>query len=704
MSEPLTISASCAFGLESVVKRELDWLGYEPRVISPGRVDITGDAEAIARSNVWLRAASRVGIVLGEGPSHDFDELFDVVRAVDWPALLPADADVVVRVRARNSQINSPRSAQGVVKRAVVDAMVGRDGRMPETGPRLGVEVVVLNDVATVVLDTSGEGLHRRGYRARSMPGQLKENLAAAIVMMTGWRGDRPLIDPFCGRGTIVIEAAMIAARIAPGWKRSFAGERLPWIASEAWTTAREHARPPSLPTGLPQMMGRDVDSLSIGDARRGADAAGVTGLVGFRVDDFTEIVRPADKGWVITNPPYGTRVLDEAAARAIHAQLPAVLSRLPGWSHAVLTGLPDFESLIRQEASKRRKLYNGRIRCDLFLFRPRHTPDGPARPAFGDTSDREGIAESFRGTLRKRLRHLRKWPSRGIECYRIYDGQTPGARLHIDRYGDHLHISELEHDRDQPTGDLAAWRDRLIAITAEETGVAADNFHIKQRRRQRGASQYERAETDRTVLQVEELGLRFEVELDTKLDTGLFLDHRPARQLVRRWAEGKRVLNLFCYTGAFTVAAAAGGAESSVSVDLSPVYLDWAARNLSLNGLRSRRHELVEADAVTWLAAGAEGRRFDLIIVDPPTFSNSKRTPTVLDIQRDHEHLLAHSMDLLTPGGRVLFSTNNRRFKLSPELSSRLSAREMTSQTVPEDFPRSKPHRSWLFRRDQPV
>ncbi len=697
MPDPLTITVSCAFGLESVVKRELTGLGLEPRVDSPGRIDTRGDTGSIARANLWLRSASRVGVLVGEGPAGDFDGLFELVRSVDWPALLPRDAEAVVRVRSRRSRINSPKSAQSVVKRAIVDAMVGRGERMGETGPRLGVEVSVLNDRASIVLDTSGEGLHRRGYRVRSLPGQLKENLAAAVVQMTGWRGDRPLIDPFCGRGTIVIEAAMIAAGIAPGWKRTFAGERLPWIDASHWAEAREGAHPGELPTGLPQMLGRDVDPASIGDARRSAEAAGVTGIVGFRVEDFAAITRPAEKGWVITNPPYGLRVLEEARAREIHARLPGVLSSLPGWSHAVLTALPGFEALIRQEASKRRKLYNGRVRCDLYVFRPRRADEGPTRAAFGDTSDRNEIAETFRATLRKRVRHLRRWLRRGIEAYRVYDAQTPGAALLIDRYGEHLHIAELERRDEHALGDQAAWLERLKAIASEETGVGPEMVHLKRRKRQRGAGQYERADGEPVRLVVNEHGLRYEVELATRLDTGLFLDHRPARRIVREWAEGRRVLNLFAYTGSFTVAAAAGGAASTATVDLSPVYLEWAGRNLALNDLAGPRHQLIEADAVRWLQSGAEGRRFDLIVVDPPTFSNSKRTPTVFDVQRDHDALLRMCWDALAPGGRILFSTNRRGFKIDRAIP----ARETTRRTVPEDFPHSKPHRSWVIDRD---
>lgn len=694
MDDRVQISASCAFGLETILKRELGWLGYAPRVVSPGRIDFEADAEAIAKCNIRLRTASRVGIVLTAGETRDFDALFELVRSVPWADLIPTDARVTARVRVRDSDINSARSAQGVVKRAVAHRIVGPNGRMAEKGSGFDIEVAVHKNAATVVLDTSGEGLHKRGYRSRSMPGQLKENLAAGIVMMTGWRGDRPLIDPFCGGGTIVIEAAMIAAGIAPGWQRGFAGEALPWLSRDLWESVREDARPDGPPASLPQIMGRDIDSKAIGAARRCAETAGVTGLVGFRVGKFEDLARPAEKGWIITNPPYGSRVLDEQSAREIHAKLPEVLAQLPHWSHAILTGLPGFEQIIRQEATKRRKLYNGRLRCDLFVFTPRKTDTGPARAAFGDTTDRDGIAEAFENTLRKKLRHLRKWPSRGVECYRIYDAQTPGARLHIDLYRDHLHIAELENDGRDAVGDETAWRDRLVSIAQDVTGIAPECTHIKQRRRQRGSGQYERQDTEPVTLHIHEHGLRFEVELETRLDTGLFLDHRPARQIVREWSDGLRVLNLFCYTGAFTVAAAAGGAARTVSVDLSATYLDWALRNLSLNEIDTSRHDMVTADAMTWLEAGAEGRRFDLIIADPPTFSNSKKTPTVFDVQRDHTTLLRLCQACLAPKGRLFFSTNSRRFKLD----AAIDARELTAKTVPEDFPRSRPHRSWLL------
>ncbi|MEO1585397.1 MAG: bifunctional 23S rRNA (guanine(2069)-N(7))-methyltransferase RlmK/23S rRNA (guanine(2445)-N(2))-methyltransferase RlmL [Planctomycetota bacterium] len=691
----LDLIASCAFGVESVLKREIASLGLEPRATGPGRVEFEGGPADVVRANLWLRSASRVGLKAAAARIADFDGLYELIRGIDWREILPPDASPVVNIRASRSAINSPRSAQGVVKRAIVDTMVGRGSTLPETGPRLGVEVAIIKDDAVVVLDTSGAALHRRGYRVRSQPGQLKETLAAAIVQVTGWRGDRPLIDPFCGRGTIVIEAAMIAAGLAPSRHRTFAGEHLAWIDADRWSSARAEALAVDAPRGLPQMLGRDADSSAVRDARRSAEAAGVTGLVGFRTQDYADLPKPADRGWVITNPPYGLRVLDSDRAREIHESLPSVLASLPGWSHAILTGYEGFETLIKQDASKRRKLFNGRVRADLYIFKPRVGSDAePAKAAFGDTSDRDQIASTFESTLRKWVRHTRRWPGRGIESFRLYDGQTPGAPIYIDRYADHLMISDVRRRNDRAVGDERAWLDRLIGIACHATDVPRERVHVKERRRQRGADQYGAFGEMPKVVTVAERGLRFEVELATRLDAGLFLDHRPARELVQKWSDERRVLNLFAYTGAFTVAAAAGGASATTSVDLSPVYADWTDRNLAANGLQAGPHEIIVGDAVDWLREASRGRRYELIVLDPPSFSNSKRTPTVLDVQRDHVELIELCLAMLEPGGRLLFSTNKRGFTLD----SSLDGRPMTHRTVPEDFPHSRPHQSWVF------
>ncbi|MEM8758369.1 MAG: class I SAM-dependent RNA methyltransferase [Planctomycetota bacterium] len=371
MTGDLSIIALTAFGLERVIKHELLGLGFEPTIAEPGRVRFSAPPAAIPTVNIWLRSASRVLVELDAFPCREFDALYDGVRALPWRDLLPARAGVGVQVSLTRSTINSPRNAQSMVKRAVVDAVVGRGAAMDESGPPCTVSVAIRGDEASVCLDTSGAGLHQRGYRPRSGPGQLKETLAAGIIQLTRWTPDRPLIDPFCGQGTLVIEAALLAAGLPPGVNRGFAGEALPWIDRHAWHHARQQAEQTE-PVPIPaQVLGRDIDDRAIGEARRAAERAGVRGLVGFRRGDYLDTPVPAERGWIVTNPPYGLRVLDHDDAAEVHSQLPILMDRLPQWSHGVLTAFPRFESLIKRTATKRRKLYNGSIECGLYFFHP---------------------------------------------------------------------------------------------------------------------------------------------------------------------------------------------------------------------------------------------------------------------------------------------------------------------------------------------
>jgi 23S rRNA (cytosine1962-C5)-methyltransferase len=305
-----------------------------------------------------------------------------------------------------------------------------------------------------------------------------------------------------------------------------------------------------------------------------------------------------------------------------------------------------------------------------------------------------------FANRLRKMARHHGKWARRqGLSCYRIYDADIPEFPVIVDWYGDQLYVAEyyrakLREDEDS----YRLWRRELRVTIAEVLEVAPGAIHFKLRQRQKGSQQYEKTDSRGRDFVVEESGLKFWVNLDDYLDTGLFLDHRNLRQRVREEAAGKRVLNLFAYTGSFTVYAAAGAASSSLTIDLSNTYLEWGQRNLVLNELQSDRHEFLRADVKAWLAEPV-ARQFDIIVLDPPTFSNSKRMDDVLDTQRDHPMLINACLARLRPGGVLYFSTNYRRFKLqSEELHPASTQQEITGQTVPPDF-RKQPHRAWEIR-----
>jgi 23S rRNA (cytosine1962-C5)-methyltransferase len=325
-------------------------------------------------------------------------------------------------------------------------------------------------------------------------------------------------------------------------------------------------------------------------------------------------------------------------------------------------------------------------------------------------------MTDAFANRLRKNLTHRNKWARRrGITCYRIYDRDVPQFPFAIDWYEavapraeTHLHVQEIDTGWKMTDGEYTAWLVAVCDAICEVCAIPAAQLHLKRRERQRGTSQYEKLDDAAAEsFVVMEAGQRFEVNFDTYLDTGLFLDHRPMRALVAetiaeraKRKAGTRFLNLFAYTGSFTVHAALAGAGHSTTVDLSNTYQAWTARNLALNGIDARRHTLVRADVLAWLVqAVADRERYDVIVLDPPSFSNSKKMVEVLDVQRDHVRMVSQCHELLAHGGELFFSTNLRSFEIDPQLAHKLSLREITHQSVPEDFRRPGrrgPHRAW--------
>ncbi|QEG34579.1 bifunctional 23S rRNA (guanine(2069)-N(7))-methyltransferase RlmK/23S rRNA (guanine(2445)-N(2))-methyltransferase RlmL [Bythopirellula goksoeyrii] len=696
--------ATAAFGLEAVVVRELATLGYEGRVARPGRIEFDGDEAAICRSNLWLRSADRILLQLAKFSSPDFDALFDTATELSWEEWIHVEAAILVRGRSHKSQLSSVPAVQRTVKKAIVQRLLNQFPELPETGPPVPVEIAILDDEATLSIDTSGEGLHKRGYRKLAGPAQLRETLAAALVQLSFWKPERPLVDPFCGTGTIIIEAAMLARRMAPGRNRVFAAEQWPTFPGEPWRIAREEAADLILPNLEERPMGTDIDSETLSLARYHAEQAEVAEDVHFQQRAFADLTSKRQFGCTIMNPPYGLRMGEEREVAELYRTFPEVLRGLKSWSHYILSAREDLEQLVGQEADRRRKLYNGKIACTYYQFYgPRPPKDSqytqPAEaPAFGGLRDEaRRQAEEFANRLKKLARHLRRWPTkRGITCYRLYERDIPEVPLVVDRYEDALHLAEIERPHERTAAEHADWLDLMCRTAAEALDVPREAVFLKHRARQRGTSQYERVSDRQEILTVTEGGLKFKVNLSDYLDTGLFLDHRITREMVRKTAAGKRFLNLFCYTGAFTVYAAVGGAASTTSVDLSANYLDWAVENLQLNGLAGPQHRFIRADAEEFLSDLKPDEKFDLAVVDPPTFSNSKRLEHDWDVQLGHVPLLNKLIEHMAPEGVIYFSTNSRRFKLDEAALKGVAIREISKQTVPEDFRNKRIHRCW--------
>ncbi|MGE3164977.1 MAG: bifunctional 23S rRNA (guanine(2069)-N(7))-methyltransferase RlmK/23S rRNA (guanine(2445)-N(2))-methyltransferase RlmL [Planctomycetota bacterium] len=737
--------ATTAFGLEAVAKRELATLSYEARADEPGRLSFRGDGAAIARTNIELRTAERVLLVVGRFPAPDFGALFDGVRALPWEQWIGACDAILVKGRSVKSQLSSVPACQRIVNKAIVERLkeAHRTDELPESGNPYTVEVALLNDRALLTIDTTGVGLHKRGYRPLVGVAPLRETLAAALVLLSFWRPERPLVDPFCGTGTIPIEAALIGRDLAPGRLRTFAAESWPSLPAAVWEEARRSARDRARGPLPQRILAFDHDESALVFAREHARAAGVDGDIHFQCQDFSDLRSSADYGVVIANPPYGERMGEAEEVEELYQSMPLVLRHLKTWSHYFLTARLDFERIVGRPADRRRKLYNGRIECTYYQFHgPRPGRDAPAASAsaavddipageqldaprtapctapratpagavFGELSAKSREqADLFANRLRKRARHLRRWPTRlGISCFRLYDRDIPEVPLLVDRYGDHLYLAEYERPHDRPPAEHAAWLERMCEVACEVTGVDRRRVFLKHRQRMRGSEQYTRfdqhdlgSEAGRFV--ADEGGLRFWVDLASYLDTGLFLDHRITRDKVRQQAQGKRFLNLFAYTGSFTVYAAAGGASETTTVDLSGNYLAWAEENLALNQLSGAQHRFVRSDSLAFIEAHDPSKSYDLVVVDPPTFSNSKALEDDWDVQRDHARLLEQLVPLLSSGGTIYFSTNFRKFKFEANLPADTSVREISHLTVPPDFRNRKIHRCWCITRVQP-
>jgi putative N6-adenine-specific DNA methylase len=367
----IELIATAPMGLEAVVAREIKQLGYDEITVENGRVTFVGDELAIARANLWLRTADRVLVKIGEFRAVTFEELFTQTQSLPWAAWLPEDARFPVEGRSVKSQLSSVPACQSIVKKAIVERMKQSYPMetFPETGSLYSIEVAIRNDVATLSIDTSGVGLHKRGYRTLSVPAPIKETLAAGLILLSRWTPNRPFADPCCGSGTLPIEAALIGRNIAPGLKRSFSAEEWPTIPSDVWRQARAEAHESAQWNLSLDIRASDIDKSVIPIARFHAKEAGVEDAIRFQTMPAEEFQSDTPYGCMVTNPPYGERIGEQQSVEDLYSDLGYAASLHDTWSFFVLTSHPKFERFFEQKADKKRKLYNGRIECQFFQY-----------------------------------------------------------------------------------------------------------------------------------------------------------------------------------------------------------------------------------------------------------------------------------------------------------------------------------------------
>ena len=704
MSARHVLFATAPQGLEDLLAAELSGMGLGPTTAGRGGVTLETDLAGAYRACLWSRVANRVLLPLAEFSVPDDDALYTSIQEIQWLDHLGPDNSLAVDFTGIRPAIAHGRFAAQRVKDAIVDQLREHSGERPSVdirNPDVRIHLHLHGEQGNVAIDLSGDSLHKRGVRDAGVAAPLKENLAAAMLLRADWpelaAAGSGFVDPMCGSGTIAIEAAWMAADCAPGLMRTRYGfQRWRGHDDEVWKALVDEAidRQEAGLDKLPPMAAFDHDRRAVYLTRQHLEHAGLTGRVHVERRDIGEARPPAKVrgGLVAVNPPYGERIGEQHELLPLYLRLGDTLRRhFPGWRAMVLNGAG---CRIGLKPERTWQVRNGPIECSLERFEiGMEASDSSTQPA-----------EDLVNRILKNRRQLRRWLEReNIHSYRVYDADIPEYALAVDVYGaeegDWLHVQEYEPPA---TVDPVKARARLQgALTSlpQTLDVPPERMVFKVRRRQRGSDQYTRQSQQSKMLTVTEGRCRLIVNLTDYLDTGLFLDHRPVRLWLADNSRGKRLLNLFCYTGAATVHAAVGGASHTTSVDLSNTYLDWLKRNLELNGCADLHHRIVHADCREWLERNQE--RFDLIFLDPPSFSNSKRMDGTLDIQRDHADLIRKAACFLNNDGTLIFSTNLRGFRLDDALKEEFDINDRSTWSIPKDFERNRRiHRCWFLQR----
>ena len=706
--------ATTARGFEELLKSELTELGAQDAKVTQGGVHYWADDETLYRTLLWSRLSSRILLPIVQAKVFSDLDLYSAVVGVNWLDYFDEKVHFFVDFNGTNQEIRHTQFGAMRVKDGIVDYFE-RHGRarpnVDKEQPDIRIHAYLNRDDVVLSLDLSGDALHMRGYREDTGKAPLRETLAAAIVLRSGWQKGTPLVDPMCGSGTLLIEAAQMEAQIAPQLYRLHWGFDF-WQGHNqvAWEKVKEEAlalaEAEKQRENPPHFYGFDLDHRVLQKAKQNAKNAGVAHLMQWQQGDVAAIKNPSPNlaGTVICNPPYGERLGTTPALIALYSVFGQRLKQqFAGWNASIFSGEPSLLDCLRLRSHRQFKAKNGPLDCVQKNYQIAERAEQSAVEnalEFDRTSSvSSDVAVDFANRLQKNIKKIEKWAKQQeLDAYRLYDADLPEYNLAVDRYADHIVVQEYAAPKNI---DENKARQRLldaVNATLNVTGIETNKLILKVRQKQKGTNQYEKLANKGEYFYVNEYGAKLWVNLTDYLDTGLFLDHRLTRKMLGEMAQGKDFLNLFAYTGSATVHAALGKAKSTTTVDMSNTYLNWAEQNLLLNDIEGKQHKLIQADCLQWLEKC--DRQFDLIFVDPPTFSNSKRMEDSWDVQRDHIKLMTNLKRILRPNGTIVFSNNKRGFKMDfaklEELG--LSAVEISHKTLPLDFERNKQiHNCWL-------
>ena len=719
--------ANCSLNQADLVAKEAEEAGASEIRQTKAGVEFVGTLEAGYRFCMYSRISTRLleAIYLDDDVA-DTDELYESTLNIPWEEYITPQTTIKVTKTAQDCPyITNSHFAALRVKDGIIDRIKSKfDDERPNVdteNPDVTIHIHLHQNRAIWYLDFSGEGMQQRGYRVDQTDAVLKEHLAAALLYRSEWKKSITeetsgvLLDPFAGSGTILIEAALIASDTAPGLVRKspFAFTKLPSYNEELWQSIvkeAEEKREKAIDERDIYIYGSDVSPKAIRICEENAKAAGVREFIDLQVKDFndySEDDKPkCEMGYIVTDPPYGVR-MKEKDIENLYYDIGEKLSNVfKGWKATIMAADSELLSNIALKPERVNSLYNGSLFCQAahYSIFTDEEKEEMKRKSLEKKKERLNTplsagAEMAYNRLVKNIKELKgEMEKEGVTCYRIYDADMPEYSAAIDIYENKwINLSEYEAPSSINPEDAERRLNELIYATERATGIDIENIYVKQRSRMKGKSQYNRLASSSRFNIVHENGLNILVNFQDYLDTGIFLDHRLIRKYIQENSENKRFLNLFCYTGTATLNAIKGGAVSTVSVDASSTYLDWAMENLRVNGYPTViDNYFYKSDVMDYLFGTYD--KFDLIFCDPPTFSNSKMRAT-FDVQRDHKKLIRACMMHLDPGGLLIFSNNFRRFKLSEEILDEFVLKDITEETIGEDFRDKKIHHTYLIR-----
>lgn len=681
MTSTFPIHIRTVTGLEGLLAEEVSALGAKQIEAGNRGVTCLGDLEVLYKANIWCRTAIRVLRPLTSFPAKDEKALYKGIQSIDWSRWMSALGTIAVDANVSSSFTTHSLFVAQLAKDAVVDQFREKSGNRPSVdleNPDLRIVISLFQNTAQVSLDSSGESLHKRGYRLKTGEAPISEVLAAGILKLSGWDQKSPLLDPMTGSGTFCIEAALLARNIAPGLlRRHYGFHNWPDFDGALFQRLLNEAADSVLGDIQVPIIGLEIDDAVAEIARQNVENAGLTDIIRIeRADFFNWNGLPETKGTVVLNPPYDERLGVDNVAELYQRIGDRLKQAYSGWTAFVLSGNLEAVKYIGLRSSQRVPLFNGPIETRLLKFEL-HASEGK-RPVYSvDNSKWLAKAEMFRNRLQKNLKNYGKWAEReGVTNWRVFDWDVPELPFILELYGDALRFEEIPRNQDHTAIEHSQFQKLMVKTAVEVLQISAEKVFFCVRNPKASPEKFQKADFS----MVKEGKCKYLVRLGDALDVGLDLRNRKIRSVIQKEAEEKEFLSLYSYTGAFALAAAVGNAKSTTSVDTSGIHLEWAQENFKLNGIGGNNW-FFRSEISEFLRESRN--RFDLCVVESPS-------RVLIEHSRD---LLEGILKVMRPGGKIYFISGMKDFTLTDK-----RAKEITQKVSAFDFDRKPNMRVWVI------